>query len=116
MARFTLKKQEPKESDIQSAICEYLQLRKHFFWRNNTTGVQRTTPDGRTFWTNSKYSMKGVADIIIITDGGYAVFLEVKRPSGRLSPEQEEFKRKCEEKGCEYYRVTSIEQCQEIGL
>jgi hypothetical protein len=24
---------EARESDIQRAICEYLELRKHFFWR-----------------------------------------------------------------------------------
>lgn len=64
----------------------------------------------------SKYAIKGVPDIIVITDGGYAVFLEVKRPSGRLSTDQEAFKKKCEDKGCEYYRVTSVDQLKEIGL
>ena len=116
MARLKLQKQEPKESEIQSAVCEYLQLRRHFFWRNNTMGVQRTSLDGRMFWTNNKYSMKGIADIIVLTDGGYAVFIEVKRPSGRQSPEQKEFQRKCEEIGCEYYVIKSVDQLQEIGL
>lgn len=116
MVKLRLKKQEPKESEIQSAVCEYLQLKRHFFWRNNTMGVQRTGLNGRMFWTNNKYSMKGVPDIIVLTSGGYAVFLEIKRPSGRLSPEQEIFKKKCNDIGCEYYRITSVDQLPVIGL
>lgn len=116
MAQINLKKVEPKESEVLRAVCEYLQAKRHFFWRNNSTGVQRTTADGKQFWTTNKYSIKGGPDIIVITDGGYAVFLECKRPSGRLSPDQELFKRKCEVLGAEYYRITNIDQLIEIGL
>jgi len=118
MKQFSLKKQEPKESEIQSAICEYLQMKGHFFWRQNNAGIQRTGADGRQFWTTNKYSMRGVADIICFdkTRTGIATFIEVKRPSGRLSEDQELFKMACEDHGCEYLIVKSIDDLQEFGL
>jgi len=64
----------------------------------------------------SKWSIKGLPDIQVLTDGGYAVFLEVKRPSGKQSPEQKEFEERCKKIGAEYYVVRSIDDCQEIGL
>jgi hypothetical protein len=117
MTKFRLKKPEPKESEIQSAICEYLRLRRHFFWRSNNAPIW--SPDGRGggyFRAMSKYAIKGLPDIQIITDGGFTVFLEVKRPSGKQSPDQKEFQRRCEEKGCEYYVVKSVDELQELGL
>lgn len=117
VARFKLKKQEPLEKDIQNAVCEYLDLRHHFFYRQNNTPIfQKDKNGGGFFRAMPKYALKGVPDIIVITDGGYAVYLEIKRPSGRLSPDQELFKKRCEEKGCEYYRITAVDQLQEIGL
>jgi hypothetical protein len=115
--RLKLKKQEPLEKNIQNAVCEYLQLKKHFFWRQNNTPIAQKDKFGRYFFRKmSKYAMKGIPDIMVITDGGYAVFLEIKRPSERLSLDQEIFKKKCEDKGCEYYRITSVDQLQVIGL
>jgi len=118
MARkFRLKREEPKESDIQRAVCDYLALRRHFFYRQNNTPIFQSNGQGGGFFrAMPKYAMKGVPDLIVITDGGYAVYLEIKRPSGRLSPDQELFKKRCEEKGCEYYRITSVDQLPEIGL
>lgn len=101
------------ENAIQNTICEYLALKKHFFWRQNTTPVY--DPKRKVFRSMPKYSMKGVADIIVITDGGFAVFLEVK-DKAKQSPEQKEFERRCKEKGCEYYVVKSLEQVKDIGL
>jgi hypothetical protein len=61
--------------------------------------------------------MKGVPDIILIRRGsGRFVGLEVKRVDGRLSPEQVEFGRACEEAGGEYHVVRSIEEVQALGL
>jgi hypothetical protein len=117
MEKLKLKRIEPKESDIQDSICEYLEMKHHFFWRQNNTPIAQKGKDGIYFFRRmSKYAMKGVPDIMVITDGGYVVFLEVKRPSKKLSPDQVIFKQKCEDKGCEYYRITSVDQLQEIGL
>ena len=112
----TNKKAEPLEKVIQNEICEYLESKKHFFWRQNNTPIFQMDKGKARFRRMPKFSMLGIPDIIVLTDGGYAVFLEVKRPSGKLSEHQIKFKNKCEEKGCEYYRVTNLNQVKEIGL
>ena len=60
--------------------------------------------------------MRGVPDIIVLTDGGYAVFLEIKQPKKKLSEHQQIFKKKCEDIGCEYYTITDVRQLTELGL
>lgn len=117
MAKFALKKQEPLESDIQNVVCEYLEKRGHFFWRQNNTPIAQSDGHGGFFYRKMpKYAMKGVPDLIVVTDGGYVVFLELKRPSEKLGEHQIIFKQKCEEKGAEYYRITNLDQVIEIGL
>ena len=106
-----------KESDIQNAICDYLAMKKTFFWRQNTAPtIQRHADGGFHFRAMGKYALKGIPDIIVITDGGYAVFLEVKTTKGRQSPEQLEFARRVKEKGGELYVVRSIDDVKNIGL
>jgi hypothetical protein len=62
-----------------------------------------------------KYAMKGVPDIIVIKDGWF-IGLEVKKGSGRLSPDQRTFQNLCTENGAEYHVVRSIDDVREIGL
>ena len=102
------------EKSIQLAVCDYLSLKKHFFWRQNTTPVY----DAKAgfFRPMPKYALKGVPDIILIQDGGFVVFLEIKRPGGKLSPEQVIFKDRCKEISAEYYIITDVTQLKEIGL
>lgn len=110
----SVKKKEPLESAIQAAICDYLALKKLFFWRQNTAPTFDKTKG--VFRAMPKYAMKGVADIIVITDGGFAVFLEVKRPKGKQSEDQKLFEERCKKIGCEYYVVTSVDKVKELGL
>lgn len=100
-----------KESDIVRAICDYLALKKHFFWRQNTIPV---FSEGK-YRAMPKYSMKGVPDIIVIHEG-YFIGLEVKRAKTKQSPDQKEFERGCKEAGGEYWIVRSIDDCKELGL
>jgi hypothetical protein len=100
-----------KESDIVSSICDYLALRKHFFWRQNTGGMYR---EGR-FFSLPKYAMRGVSDIIVVHTGR-PYFLEVKRPKSYQSPDQKEFQKRAEAAGAYYAVVRSIEDVQALGL
>jgi len=109
-----MKKKVPLEKDIQKAVCEYLTLKKHFFWRQNTTPTFDVTK--KTFRAMQKYALKGVPDVIVIVEGGYVVFLEIKRPKAKLRPEQVLFKENCEKIGAEYYVITSVDQLKDIGL
>lgn len=103
-----------KEGDIQSSICEYLFDVKHYFgWRQNTTPVY--DPTVKVFRRMPKYSLKGVADIILVIESR-AVFLEVKRAKTYQSVDQKEFQRLCEENGAEYHVVRSVDDVIDLGF
>lgn len=102
------------EGNAQSAICEYLAYKHHFFWRQNTSPVYDTKRE--TFRKMPKYALKGVPDIIVIDNTGHAIFLEVKSNVGRLSTDQKLFQERCKERGAEYHLVRSIDDVKEIGL
>lgn len=103
------------ESQIVSAICEYLRIKGYFFWRQNNNAVF----DGgkKTFRAMPKYAKKGVPDIILII-GGQFIGLEVKRPKCYLSKHQKQFKEDLLKYGDsdKYYTVRSIEDVTKLGL
>lgn len=101
------------ETSIQSSICEYLARRRHFFHRVNQIPVYDSKRGAYRAWP--KYSLKGFPDIIVMWHG-FPVFLEVKAPKGKQSPEQKEFEARCDEQGIEYHVVRSIDDVREIGL
>ncbi len=104
-----------KETEIQRAICDYLALKKHFFWRQNTGAMIDHKSGKVTFKAMPKYSMNGIPDIIVIHQG-FFIGLEVKREKTKQSPSQIEFEKRCKEAGGEYYVVRSIDDVKEIGL
>jgi len=73
------------ESDIQRQILDYLSLKGIFHYRNNTSGIyiQKT---GKYRPSHSK----GAPDIVGIVPDGSGRFLgiEIKKPGGKLSPDQ----------------------------
>ena len=101
------------ESQIVSAICDYLALRKLLFWRNNNTPI--FDPTRQVFRAMPKHTMKGLPDIIVIKDGKF-IGLEVKTDTGRLSADQVEFGRRAKDAGARYEVVRSIEDVQRLGL
>lgn len=103
------------ESQIQTAICDYLALKKHFFWRANNTPIFQMDNGKPRFRAMPKYSMRGVPDIILIKDGQF-IGIEVKQPKAKQSEGQIEFQKKCYTAGGKYYVVTSIEEVQKLGL
>jgi len=103
-----------KETDIQRSICDHLSLRKHFFWRTNTTPIYDVTR--QSFRAMPKYALKGVPDIIVIDDTGRFIGLECKKKGSYQSSEQKDFEKRCKEKGAEYYVVRSIDDVKNIGL
>lgn len=94
-------------------MCEYLTLRKHFFYRQNNTPIFDIKR--QAFRAQPKYTPKGIADILVIKDG-FAIFLEVKRPKTYQSKEQKVFEQMCKDAGAEYYTVRSIDDLKEVGL
>jgi hypothetical protein len=101
------------EKEIQLAICEYLTLKRHFFWRQNVippfdkkTGFYRPM---------SKYSMTGIPDIILVKNGQFWG-LEVKTAKTTQSDNQREFEKKVTQAGGKYYVVRDVKDVQDIGL
>ena len=64
-----------KESELTSAIRSLLKTAGVFAWKN---------------WSGPMSSPKGIADILGCWQGRF-VAIEVKRPGGRTTPEQERF-------------------------
>ena len=81
-----MKMPEPLEKEIQSAILEYLHARRIFCWKEHSAGIP--IENGTRFMP---IGLKGKADILGVLPSGRFLAIEVKRPSGRLSPDQEDF-------------------------
>lgn len=100
-----------KETDIQLAICDYLNYKNIFFWRNNNTPI--FDPKYKIFRAMPKYTMKGIPDIIIIQKGRF-IGLEVKTPKTKQSERQVEFEKNCIKAGGQYHVVRSIDDVEKI--
>lgn len=109
------------ESKIVTACCDYLRAKKHFFWRQNSSGVFRTFKDGRQAWCAARDSMRGIPDIFVLSKEELSVFpcifaIEVKTDVGRQSPEQKEFQKQWEKRGGVYLLARSIDDLMKAGL
>jgi len=107
---------EATESEIQSAICEYLTARRVFFIRLNN--IPASFIDGRgarQFRSLGKYARLGTADLLVIK-GGCPIFIEVKRADARQSADQIEFQHDVAKAGGYYHVARSIDDVQALGL
>jgi hypothetical protein len=91
------------------AQVDYLALRRHFCWRNNS-GASKTERGSFV-----RAGMPGSPDIICCIDGNF-VGLEVEGPKGELSDAQKELQRNVEKAGGRYHVVRSIDDVQKQGL
>jgi len=105
------KPKPPLESEVLRKIGEALTKRGAFFWRaNNTPSLGRFGKDGEArFRAMPKFSKKGVPDFICIVRG-YFVGIEVKRPGGKLRPEQESFAMEVDKNGGYYGVADSVDR------
>lgn len=101
------------EKEIQLSICDYLALKKIFFWRQNITPVYDSKNE--RFRAMPKYSLTGVSDIIALKEG-IAYFIEVKRPKGVQSGNQKIFEELVTKNGGIYKVVMSIDDIMAMGL
>lgn len=72
------------ESGVLNAVCQFLSVHGIFHWRNNT-GAYRIK--NRFI----RYGFPGSSDIAGVCPDGRALYVECKKPGGRLSPLQREF-------------------------
>ena len=101
------------EKDIQAAICSYLRLRGHFFWRNNTVGVYDAKR--KTYRKTQKYGLVGLPDILLLSEGNL-IGIEVKSEKGKQSAAQKEIEKMFLENGAAYVLARTVDDVMEVGL
>ena len=78
---------EPKESEIQKVILDFLRLKGFMAWKNVSTGIAGGGKGKTRFYPMGQ---KGLADIIALKDST-TLFVEVKREKGKLTEHQKKF-------------------------
>lgn len=89
--RLKLTRPEPTESAVLSMIMRALKVHPKVahFWRQNTGAMAIGEGKARRF---VRFGAKGQPDIQgYLTGTGRAMYIEVKKPSGKVAPEQQEF-------------------------
>ena len=86
---FRLTKPEPEESQVLRAVLRALELHPQIVWaKRMNSGAMKTLSGGFM-----RFGFPGCPDVWAQTRTGRLVVVEVKKPSGRASPEQIEFLR-----------------------
>lgn len=98
-----------KEAPIQKAIIDYLTFKRHFFWRNNSGAFK--APHGSFI----RFGALGSPDIFLLKEGKLWG-IEVKSPTGQLSPYQETFGASLGVNGGKYLVARSVDDVIAVGL
>ncbi len=106
-----MKPKPPLESVIQRQILDYLTRKGYFVWRQNQGGI----PTGRGGFRRFN-GMRGLPDICGVLPDGHALFIEVKRPRGKTTPEQNEFLIKANLLGAHAFVARSVKDIETYGL
>lgn len=96
-----------KESWIEAQIHHYLSLKGIFAWKAKTVGTY--DPVKKIFRKPGANYMRGVSDILGVLDGGRTLAIEVKTPTGRVSPEQKTFIEQVNKRGGLAFVARSVE-------
>lgn len=95
------------EKDVQKAILEWLQWKGYFVWKNHTTGIYNKKGGGFI-----PAGMTGVSDILGVLEGGRFLAIEVKKPGGHLSHNQQIFLYEVNKRGGLAFMASSIEDVE----
>lgn len=100
MKPLRLKRPEPLETQVLKTVLRALELHPDVAkaWRMNSGAGQLKRANG--FSQYIKFGVVGGADIWGHMKDGRALYVEVKRPSGVVSPEQMEFIQQAKKYGC----------------
>ena len=106
------------ELDIQTQVCDWLAMQKDLYYTrqsNNATPI-RSGSSIVGFRPKGVHEKKGISDIIVLmfcNGQPITIWMEVKTPKGRQSPEQKEFERQVTYFGCLYRVVRSLDEARE---
>ena len=96
------------EAQIQAEVVKFLQSNGVFFFSvpNELAGANAGARMSKFIATGLR---KGAPDLVIFWPDGQLGFLEMKTPTGKQSPQQKVFQKKCEEYGARYDLARSVE-------
>lgn len=86
-----LTRPEPLESDIQSQILRALKIHPAVSWSGRFNSGAQVIGEGKARRFVRYHTVKGLSDIIGQLVDGRMLAIEVKRPSGRVTDDQEAF-------------------------
>lgn len=103
----------PLERQIHLGICQLLKLcaKDDVVWYH-TANERRCSPKEGAFLKRMGV-LAGVPDFTIITFPARVSFLEIKRPGGKLTESQEQFRERVEALGCIYSIAHSTDEAKE---
>lgn len=102
------------ESAILRAICDYLQAKNYYYWRNNNTGVY--LHKAKCYAKTPKGFKKGIPDIFVL-HWRQTIAIEVKSATGKQSVDQQIFQKEWEKSDFRcYYLVRSLDDVMALGL
>ena len=107
-------KHNPLERQIHLGICQLLKLcAKPDVVFYHTANERRCSPREGAF-LKTLGVLAGVPDFTIITFPARVSFLEIKRPGGKLTEAQEQFRDRVEALGCTYAVARSTDEAKRI--
>lgn len=116
--RLRLVRPEPREADVLASVLEYLayaERQGRVIWHARTnTGAGRLQRRDGTAGQWLRFGWPGCPDILGQLPGGRLLALEVKRPSGRVRPEQAAFLAKARDGGAVAAVVRSVDDVHRL--
>ena len=109
------------ENDLQVQVVRLLRLHNFIPIQTDAVGPALhfiPTVEGRirfTQWSKARGWSTGVPDLVVIHRTG-TFFLELKTPTGRLSPEQKVWRDRLIAEGYDWKCWRTIEECQDFIL
>ena len=97
----------PKESETQKQVMDYLRWKKIFCYKVNNWGFRKQ--DGGFI----PQQQKGIPDIICHYKG-QVIYLEIKSEKGKQSEHQLAFNEQCVRDGIQYFIVRNLDQLIKI--
>jgi len=115
MTALKLQRPEPTEAQVQASVLRYLQRHPQVVWvarMNSAAGRLTRGTGGRETSQFMRFGFKGCPDIHGMLKGGRALYVEVKRPSGKLTPEQAAFLQRAATHGGCAFVARGIDDCE----
>ena len=106
-------KLKTKEKDVLKGCMQYLKLNGYVFIRNNS-GAVISAYKGKNRMI--RYGDKGSPDLIILGRHGEFIAVECKSDTGKLSPEQEDYRKRVLNSGGIYIVARSVDDLIEREL